>query len=192
MLVAALTGNAALRSQTAPPVSQDTSGGQAHTQPSENRALSAEEQSCKAFVQNFYDWYWNRFADEADNPNFDMRKEPNVWTVLKHRPSVMSPELRRLLANEEKQMKVVQGINNLDFDPFLSTQDPRGKYIVDHVKIAGNRCEATILEGHLIAETEKHGAGWFFANFHYAFYSEDGKTKEFPDEDLIGILSRKN
>lgn len=170
---------------------QSTSSGQVQTRSAEYQALSSDQESCKGFVQNFYDWYWNRFADQADNPNFDLRREPNVWTVLRHRPSVLSPELRRLLANEEKQMKVVQGINNLDFDPFWGNQDAHGKYIVSGVKLTGNRCEAMIPQGHLIAETERHGSGWVFANFRYSF-AEDGSTKESFDYNLIEILSRKN
>jgi hypothetical protein len=48
-----------------------------------------------------------------------------------------------------------------------------------------------------VAETR---SGWIFVNFHYSYYSEDGKTKavytedgktkDLPDDDLIHILSQ--
>ena len=149
------------------------------------------------FVQEFYDWYWNRFADKADDLRFDIRTLPSVETVLKNRPFVLSSKLRLLLSHEERQMKITHEIGNLDFDPFWGNQDAQGKYIVDQVSVTENRCEATILqgtyrEGSLVAQLEKNGSKWQFANFRYSYYSEDGKTKQFPDQDLIEILSRKN
>ena len=168
------------------------SHGQAQSQSAGNRELSVDARTCKDFVQKFYDWYWNRFAAQADNPNFDNKNEPNVWTVLKDRPSVLSPKLRRLLADEEKQMRATHEIGNLDFDPFWGNQDAQGQYAVGHVIVTTNRCEATIPQGHVVAEVEKSSAGWQFANFRYSFYSEDGKTKRFPDENLVQILTRKD
>lgn len=146
------------------------------------RTPSADQQSCRDFVQRFYDWYWNRFADQENDPRLDIRKEPNVWMVLKHRPTVLSPELRRLLASEEKKMRATNEIGNLDFDPFWGNQDAQGKYTVDQVKTSGDRCEATIPQGRLTAELERSGAGWEFANFYYS------ETRQ----DLLGILSPRN
>ena len=171
---------------------ESTSRGTAERQSAGGRELTADEQSCKAFVQSFYDWYWNRFAAQAESPGFNIGEIPDVWTVLQHRPSVLSPKLRRLLANEEKKMRATHEIGNLDFDPFLNSQDPRGKYVVARTVVTNNRCEATIPQGHIVVEAEKNGSGWQFSNFHYSFYSEDGKTNRFPDGDLIEILSRKN
>lgn len=178
--------------QVLPATSKDASRKQVQTTPAGIHALSADEQSCKEFVQKFYDWYWNRFADEANNLKFDLRKEPNDWTVVKHKRSVLSPALYRLLADDEKQMRRTHELGSLDFDPFLNIQDPLGKYEVGRVGTTGNRCNAAIPQGHLVAELEKRGSSWVFANFHYSFYSEDGKSKEFPDEDLVQILSRKH
>jgi hypothetical protein len=160
--------------------------------PPANRAANADEQSCREFVQNFYNWYWNRFADDANKPNFDSRREPDDWTVVKHKRSVLSPELYRLLADDEKRMKRTHELGSLDFDPFLNSQDPQGKYIVSQVKVAGSQCDATISQGHLVVEAAKSRSNWVFKNFRYSFYSEDGKTKELPKENLIQILRRKN
>jgi hypothetical protein len=43
-------------------------------EPAQDRVSISDEQSCRAFVQKFYDWYWNQFADDADDPKFNSRK----------------------------------------------------------------------------------------------------------------------
>ncbi len=151
---------------------------------------SLEERSCQQFVQKFYDWYWNQFADKADDLNFDLRKLHSVRDVLRRRPAVLNLELDRLLEDEEKQMEATREIGNLDFDPFLNSQDPRGKYLVERVAIASDSCLVTIDQGHEVAELKKSGSSWLFVNFRYSYYSVDGKKRESPDDDLIDILKR--
>jgi hypothetical protein len=174
-----------------PPASSGHASAQQGAPPqAKMRPSSAGEESCKAFVQNFYDWYWNRFADQADRLWFDPKKEPNVWTVLERKPNLLGPELRRLLTREDKQTRATHEIGNLGFDPFFGNQDPQGKYLVGGVIVRGDRCDAGIVGQHVIPQLEKSGSTWVFVNFRYSFYSEDGKTKEFPDDDLVHILSR--
>lgn len=150
----------------------------------------ADEQSCRSFVQKFYDWYWNRFADHANDPKFDMRKEPTYHDVARLHPPVLSPKLIRLIKRDERLQEKAKGIANLDFDPFLNTQDSEGRYLVSSASVANGQCQVQIEHGHLTAELRKSGSAWVFANIHYSFYAEDGKTKQAPDADLIGILSQ--
>jgi len=151
---------------------------------------SADEQSCRLFVQKFYDWYWNRFADHANDPKFDMRNEPTYHDVAQLHPPVLSQELIRLIKRDERLQEKAQGIANLDFNPFLNTQDPEGKYLASGATGSNGQCQVQIEHGHLTAELRKSGSAWVFTNFHYSFYAEDGKTKEAPDADLIEILSQ--
>jgi hypothetical protein len=155
---------------------------------SQNAAVDG--QSCRAFVQKFYDWYWNQFADHANNSSYDMRKQHTYYEVARLQPPVLSQELIRLIKRDEKLQEEAQGIANLDFDPFLNTQDPEGKYLVNSTTVADGQCQAHFERRHLFAELKKSGSTWSFTNFHYSFYTEDGKTKEAPDADLIEILSQ--
>jgi hypothetical protein len=102
----------------------------------------------------------------------------------------LSPELIRLIKRDEKLSEAAQGIANLDFDPFLNAQDPEGKYLAGSATASNGQCQVQFEHGHLTAELKKSGSAWFFTNFHYSFYSDDGKTKRAPDSDLIGILSQ--
>jgi len=151
---------------------------------------AADEQSCRTFVQKFYDWYWNQFADKANDPNFDSHKLHTYHEIARLRPAVLSPELIRLIRRDEKLQEEAKGIANLDFDPFLNTQDPEGKYLIDSATVVNGQCRVHIERGHLDAELKRSGSAWVFTNFHYSFYSDDGKTKEAPDADLVEILSQ--
>ena len=160
----------------------------AYAQPATPAAVNADEQSCRKFVQDFYDWYWNQFADDADKPSFDMRREHDYHQVVRLHPPVLSPELIELIKKDEKCSKRSQGICNLDFDPFWGNQDAQGKYTVGRVVVKGDRCDVKIVGQQVAPELGKSGSKWLFTNFHYPFYSEDGKTMEAPDSDLVQIL----
>ena len=163
----------------------------AGAQTAQKPAASDDVRSCRLFVQKFYDWYWNQFADKADDPNFDKHKLHWYDDAVKLKPAVLNQELIKLIEKDEAASKAAGGdIVNLEFDPFLNSQDPQGKYLVSKVSVTSDHCMATIDSGHEVAELKKSGSSWLFVNFHYSFYSEDGKKKEFPDEDLVYILSR--
>jgi len=149
---------------------------------------SGDLPSCRAFVQGFYDRYWNHMADKAAAPDFDPRNLPTVEQLLKQEPAVLSPELAGLLAHEEREMARRHEVGNLDFDPFLNSQDPQGRYVVGSVKMDGDRCMAKIDKADMVAELKKSGTSWAFTNFHYSYYAEDRKTKTFPDNDLVHLL----
>jgi len=145
-------------------------------------------QSCREFVQGFYDRYWNHMAAEAARPDFDPRKLPTVQQLLKQDPAVLSPELASLLTHEEQEMTRRHEVGSLDFDPFLNSQDPQGKYQVGSVTMEAGGCMAKIDKADMLAELKNSGASWVFTNFHYSYYGADRKTKIFPDNDLVHIL----
>ena len=148
-----------------------------------------DEQSCRAFVQNFYDWYWNPYAESANSVAFDTHKLPNVDAVLKHKPPVLSAELSKLLADEEKKNQATHSVGNLDFDPFWGNQDAQGKYIARRVLVTGDSCKVSIPQGDVIAELKRTGQSWVFVNFDYCFAALDStKGRTCPDTDLVKIL----
>jgi hypothetical protein len=152
---------------------------------------SADEKSCRAFVQDFYDWYWNRYVESANSVGFDMHSLPNVETVLKRQPSVLSPELSQLLADDQKKMLATHEIGNLDFDPFWGNQDAQGIYIVHRVSVAGDRCKARIEQGDETVELQRSGKSWVFVNFYYCFTAKDStEQRQCPDSDLLQILKQ--
>jgi hypothetical protein len=148
-----------------------------------------DEQSCRAFVQNFYDWYWNRFAESASSLAFDRQTLPNVDTVLKHKPPVLSAELAQLLAEDRKKAAASHKIGKLDFDPFWGNQDAQGKYNAGRIAVVEDTCKVSIPQGDVIAELKRSGQSWVFVNFHYCFAAYDStKGRQCPDADLLTIL----
>jgi hypothetical protein len=143
-----------------------------------------DEQSCRAFVQKFYDWYWNQSSGNTNEPSHSYDEVPPL------KPAVLSPELIRLLKRDEAQAKASGTYAYLDFDPFLRSQGPDGKYNVVHVTVNGGVCRAKLNQRGIVAEVRRSGPGWVFSNFYYySFYSEDGEKKGTLDDDLIHTLN---
>ncbi|MGC1463495.1 MAG: hypothetical protein WA802_14930 [Terracidiphilus sp.] len=154
-------------------------------------APSPDEQSCKTFVQNFYDWYWNRYAQSANSVGFDMHSLPSVDTVLKHKPPVLSPELSQMITDDQRKKLTTHETAKLDFDPFWGNQNAQGMYIAGRVHITGDRCKVSIPQGDEIAELQKSGSSWVFVNFYYCFAAYDSTIgRHCPDSDLLQILKQ--
>src|SRR5579863_5501786 len=130
------------------------------------QAPSVDEQTCQAFVQKFYDGYWNQYLPRIKDPKFSL---PGTEAVLRAKPPVLSPELIDLIQKDEKQSQKSGEVGNLDFDPFLNGQDPSGRYTVTKVVVAGGVCKATITRAHTVADLKPFGASWIFVNFHYSY-----------------------
>lgn len=147
------------------------------------QAGSKDEESCRAFVQQFYDWYVNPYVSGGQGPAW--------YDVGRLKPQILSPELRRLLKKESDEQKACGCIDHLDSDPFVNSQDPDRRYVVKGVSVADGRCNATV-DGttEVRPELMRTVKGWVFVNFHYSYYSEDGKRKLYPDNDLIHLLER--
>ena len=154
-------------------------------------APTPDEQSCRVFVQNFYDWYWNRYAESANSVGFDMHSLPNVETVLNRKPPVLSPELIQLLAANEKKKQATHQAGNLDFDPFWGNQNAQGMYRVGRLQIKDDRCKANVPQGDEVVELQKSGPSWVFVNFDYCFAAYDPTVgRHCPDTDLLTILKK--
>lgn len=147
---------------------------------------NAGEQSCRAFVQKFYDGYWNQYLPKIKDPNFSL---PGTEAVLRAKPPVLSQELIDLILKDERQSKKSGEVGNLDFDPFLNSQDPDGRYTVAKVEVSSGVCKATIARAHTVADLKPSGDSWIFVNFHYGYYTPAGK-KDAPDADLLQILKQ--
>jgi len=132
-------------------------------------------------VQKFYDWYLERGSTWQD--------------VAKLKPQVLSVELLRLLRKEDQSQTDCKCVDHLDADPFLNSQDPDSRYVVTKVAVVNGRCNAVVRGAGPVAaevrpELVRTRASWIFVNFHYSFYSEDGKGKLFPDANLVSMLKR--
>jgi hypothetical protein len=147
------------------------------------QTASKDEASCRTFVQRFYDWYINPYVSHGHGPAW--------YDVARLKPQILSSELGGLLRKEDKKQQTCGCIDHLDFDPFLNSQDPDRKYVVLGVAVANGMCHVTVKGASEVRpELMRTNAGWVFANFHYSFYSGDGKKKLFPDDDLINMLNK--
>jgi len=142
--------------------------------------------SCRDFVQSFYDRYWNQYLGRMKDSNFSL---PGTGEVLAMKPPVLSKQLIELIRKDERESRAHDEVGNLDFDPFLNSQNPQGRYLVGKVDRSSDVCRAAIPRAHIVAELKQIGSAWIFVNFHYSFYKLDGKTKESPDADLLQILN---
>jgi len=145
------------------------------------------QRSCLGFVQQFYDWYvpiaYNAYENKIVVSDIAVEEKSNVF----------SRELLELLIKEklirERSPETIQG---LDFDPFLSTQDPCPEYLIGEVVQDRGRFFVYVY-GVIKSQKNKHpdvivelalnNDKWFFVNFHY------GK-KLSSDYNLLIILRK--
>ncbi len=105
---------------------------------------------------------------------------------------VLTPRLQHYLKQEEA-VQAKEKDAGLDFDPYLNTQDPSPKFVVDDVHVNGNRCDA-IVHGYdqgaqreeVMPELSKTEDRWIIENFHYKFDYNDGKPAR--GDDLIHLI----
>jgi hypothetical protein len=127
------------------------------------------DKSCREFVGTFYAWYLPKAL--RDNPE-------RAWDLaLKYKRYVFSSELYRQLSEDsEAQRKADGDLVGLDFDPFLRTQDPGGRYVVKRITIKDGRCWADVhavrsgkesTTPSVTPELELKDDRWIFVNFHY-------------------------
>ena len=89
-------------------------------QATEARGLNEDEQSCKVFVQKFYDWYWNRTVERMSDPSVKGSDMPSMEEILRHRPQFLSAKLQSLLREDAELKRNADGIVGSEFDPFLN------------------------------------------------------------------------
>jgi hypothetical protein len=105
---------------------------------------------------------------------------------------VLSPKLKHYLDREEA-IQAKEEDPGLDFDPYLNTQDPSPMFLVDTVRVNGDRCDATVhgydqgeRREEVMPELSKKSGRWIFENFHYKIDYNNGKPPQ--DDDLILML----
>jgi hypothetical protein len=134
---------------------------------------ASSKQSCRTFVQSFYDWY-SPIANEMANPG--KSSGPFFPYALTSRPEIFSGHLTRsLLKDHEAQAKATEVVG-LDYDPFLFSQDPCASYVAEDVTLRAGHC---FVEVHSVCEGKKSSVAdvvpelefvenqWVFLNFHY-------------------------
>ena len=142
------------------------------------------EKSCRIFVQSFYNWYLPKALDVNETHAIDEALRSKVFSF--------TPELFKLLKEDsEAQAQSPGKIVGLDFDPFLSTQDPSERFVVTDVGHKGGTyfvevdgISSTGKKEKVIAELVNKKNQWLFANFHYPKF-EHASAK---DADLVTIL----
>jgi hypothetical protein len=125
-------------------------------------------QSVRQFVEAFYDWYVPKALSSSPGP---------AWgSGVATRPGSFSTELASLLQKARREQAQTKGaISGLDFDPFLSTQDPDDHYNVGNIVKKGESYWVSIYGGSaersrppaLVAEVKRADGRWRFTNFRY-------------------------
>ena len=142
------------------------------------------QESCRKFVQAFYDWYLSK---EAASGNLSL---PSWDVVLKRKAHVLNPQLhRQLKADLDAQENCPGEICGLDFDPILNSQDPSAHFKAQSVSHKGSSYwvevygfESGKRREHVIPELIQQKNRWIFMNFHY------GKNEWTNDSNLLNIL----
>jgi hypothetical protein len=169
---------------------------------------SPVEKSCRVFVQKFYDWQVaqniglfcsNSLKGTAATQESIDQQDAECKVASTYRNAerlrddqVLGPKLRHYLKLEGDQQAKDED-PGLDFDPFLNSQDPSPKFVVDSVRVYGDRCDA-VVHGYdlgqkreeVMPEVSKASGRWIIVNFHYRFDLDDGKGPF--DDDLIHML----
>jgi hypothetical protein len=130
-------------------------------------------------VQQFYNWYVPISRANTKETSWDI--------ALRQKPDDFTPELvAALKADSVAQAKVPDDIVGLDFDPFLSGQDPCQRYVAEQsvekagaywVNVYGVCDGKKHSKPDVVAEVKQVQGHWIFTNFHYL-----------PKGDLLEVL----
>ncbi|MDB4917637.1 MAG: hypothetical protein JWM95_5281 [Gemmatimonadetes bacterium] len=130
--------------------------------------LQTDTASIRLFVQDFYDWYVPVARKEVDGPAW--------YHVLQSRDTSLTTGLAAgLRADSTVQAGLKGEVTNLNFDPFLASQDPCARYEVRAIQPKAALYTVTVRpvcssgnkmpDVHM--EVARHGNGWQFENFFY-------------------------
>ena len=152
------------------------------------------EQSCRDFVQEFYDWCVNRDMLNEKSHKYRMTSDE----VLRLRPQAFGVKLRRMLREDSAAQARAKELVGLDFDPFFNSQDPSSTFKVQAVTVRNGHCNAIVngveqgaVREHVEPELILQNGKWIFINFHYG--SESSKDDNLLDTlKVLGEDRRKN
>ena len=165
--------------KTSPATSASTSLPQptvAHVEP--ERVLTKDEQSCKEFVQYFYDWYIHDSLAAYCTKSPDHQDCKEAGEFHSHgemsRKIALSPKLKRLLDEDSAAAAKEEGVGYLEVDPYLASQDPSPKFRVESVQVKNDRCDALVYglrdgtkQEKVMPELARLRGRWMFVNFRY-------------------------
>ncbi len=144
---------------------------------------SAQQQDCRAFVQDLYSYLYRG----AKSPQGDA-----VSLIRKRSPNAIAPELRKALDEDlAAARKNKDEIVGLDFDPFSGSQDPGEKYTVEKAAEQNQQCRAEVfatvsgkksVKPDVIVELTRGRPGWQITNFRYPGDESAG--------DLVSLLKQ--
>lgn len=125
--------------------------------------------SCREFVQGFYNWYVPMAL--RDSPL------PSSAIALKQKPQVFAHKLLRQLAEDFRAQEKADGdLVGIDFDPFLASQDPGERYVVESVTRDGANCRAEVYavssgkkskDPDVMPDLRLENGHWVFVDFLY-------------------------
>jgi len=153
------------------------------------KAPQSETESCRKFVQEFYNWYLKVLNSGSNLSSTEL--------ILKYRKSSFNPELlRQLKQDEDASAKDKDYIVGLDFDPFVNAQDYAESYKVGKVTHKGGNYQVEVYgdwgkvdgalgkktkEPDVVPELALRNGEWIFVNFHYP-------NKKAPQGNLLAML----
>jgi hypothetical protein len=131
------------------------------------KSTFSPEQSCKAYVQKFYDWYMKAAFEEKADPAFNR--------ALNRKAFAFSPGLAKLLKDDLAASAASPNeIVGLDWDPFVGGQDLPHHYTIKKISFVKPNCQATVEAKDpdsqaitVIPVLRQDKAGWQFVNFLY-------------------------
>jgi hypothetical protein len=150
-----------------------------HGQPADRSSAMANEQSCRVFLQQFYNWY-AALPDGQDG----------LTAQLSSKQQYFDPKLWAMLAAVDEAQKHTSENVLLDFDPIRNSQDLSQNFVVEKVSVQDRQCNAFV-RGHqdgerVFPELRFSQGRWLFVNFHYE-NETNGKTMRY---DLVGLLTK--
>jgi hypothetical protein len=172
---------------TAAPAQAKSSPDSPTTAVQQVRVEAEQEKGCRALVQGFYDWYFDRLNRQSKGQS----KASTLDDVVRLKPELLSAQLRQMLKEDRAAAsKNADEIVGLDFDPYINAQDWEGKYSVESATVNGGTCRASVWgtdagkkREMVDPELESDKGTWVFVNFHYPG-SPDARN-----ENLIAMLA---
>ena len=135
-------------------------------------------------MQQFYDWYVPQTLRKTSERPFN--------STTKYKSSFFSPELLRALREDsDAQAKVSDDIVGIDFDPFLSSQDPCQHNVVGNITQQEDSYLAEVSavcsgkkrrNPDVVPELIFKDGQWIFVNFHYP------SEKQQENSNLLAVL----
>lgn len=146
------------------------------------------DESCKGFVQSFYDYYEGR---SLGGPLRGRSIEPlthdsKVFNVL---DTELARQLREVFDAEARSGAIL-----LDFDPVLNSQYARDEYVAGAVSHKGDHYLVDVYgvsngrqndQPDVVPELVFQVRQWIFVNFHYP-----NRTHPSSDENLLSMLKK--